>query len=29
MASAGAQLTAGQFTSLTPSIDAARTTLGC
>ena len=28
-ASAGAQLTAGQFTSLTPSIDAARTTLGC
>jgi hypothetical protein len=28
-ASAQAQLTAGQFTSLTPSIDAARTTLGC
>jgi hypothetical protein len=28
-ASAAAQLTAGQFASLTPSIDAARTTLGC
>jgi hypothetical protein len=28
-ASANAQLTAGQFASLTPSINAARTTLGC
>jgi len=28
-ASAAAQLTAGQFASLTPSINAARATLGC